>query len=61
MVGGVMCIESGEGGNSGRGRKGKSGVDEGCVWSQMRPNGAEPGKDSDLCDEKRRKHGRGSM
>lgn len=31
MVGGVMCIESGEGGNSGRGRKGKSGVDEGCV------------------------------
>lgn len=58
-----MCIGSGEGGNSGRGRKGKSGIDEGgCVEvSQMRPDGAEPGKDSDLCDEKGRKRDSGSM
>lgn len=47
--GGIMCIESGEGAScSGRGRKGKSGVDEvgggqsdevrwGRAWKELRP------------------------
>lgn len=48
-MGRIMCIESG----GGRGRKVKIRVDEGCVEvRQMRPNGADPGKDSDLYDEK---------